>query len=493
MSLAAAVGDESGVVWLTNEELAVASPEERRAYAAYLRRELHKRDPVAWGQEVLHEEWWSKQREIARSVANNRRTAVRSCHDSGKSFIAARIACWWLATGTPGKRFVVSTAPTGDQVKAILWREINQAHKKGNLIGRTNLTEWYIGGEVVAMGRKPNDYEPTSFQGIHAPEGVLVIYDEACGIPEELFRAGQSMAANDASRELAIGNPDDPGTHFESLFRSGSNWNEVWIDGLATPNLTGEPVTKEASAALINQTYVDDMLADYGEDSPFYIAKVRGMFPKDRGDGIIPFSALQSCRSMTAPDDIEGTVELGIDVGGSSSGDETVVRERIGMVAGRRWGWRYDDPMHSVGDIVAVIKETGATSAKIDAIGVGHGVWGRLREVSETEYLGCEVHAVEVGRAAQNPKDFVNLKAEIWWEIGRNLSRERAWNLGALDDKTIDELAEHRFRRDSSGRIKVESKDEVRARLKRSPDDADALLLSFYEPPVAGPVLLGTA
>ena len=136
-------------------------------------------DPVTWVGEILGETLWSKQAEIARSVRDNRRTAVQSCHDVGKSFVASRIVAWWIAAHPPGEAFVVTSAPTFQQVRAILWREINKAHAKGNLIGDTTETEWKINKELVGFGRKPSDYSMTAFQGIHA-RYVLVVLDEAC-------------------------------------------------------------------------------------------------------------------------------------------------------------------------------------------------------------------------------------------------------------------------------------------------------------------------
>jgi hypothetical protein len=67
-------------------------------------------------------------------------------------------ACWWLDAHKPGEAFVVTTAPTGMQVKAILWRYIGRMHEEHNLPGRTNQTEWYLGNELIAVGRKPSDY-----------------------------------------------------------------------------------------------------------------------------------------------------------------------------------------------------------------------------------------------------------------------------------------------------------------------------------------------
>src|SRR5688572_28358071 len=80
-------------------------------------------DPVGWVQDRLGEFLWSKQREIATSVVEHRRTAVRSAHDIGKSFIASRLASWWVDIHPPGSAIVISTAPTYQQVHAILWEE----------------------------------------------------------------------------------------------------------------------------------------------------------------------------------------------------------------------------------------------------------------------------------------------------------------------------------------------------------------------------------
>src|SRR5690242_4982314 len=87
----------------------------------------HIDDPAGWIETRLGEHPWSKQRDICASVVEHRRTAVKSCHDSGKSFIASRLADWWIDVHPPGEAFVVSTAPTYKQVHAILWEEIRKA------------------------------------------------------------------------------------------------------------------------------------------------------------------------------------------------------------------------------------------------------------------------------------------------------------------------------------------------------------------------------
>jgi hypothetical protein len=102
-------------------------------------------DPVGWVRERLGEFMWSKQRQVAESVRDNRYTAVPSAHDTGKSFTASRLASWWLDVHPPGEAFVVTIAPTTAQVEAIPRREIGKAHRKGDLPGLTLDAKWYIG------------------------------------------------------------------------------------------------------------------------------------------------------------------------------------------------------------------------------------------------------------------------------------------------------------------------------------------------------------
>jgi len=261
------------------------SPELLGVLAVLQKRKAHSRftkyvqDPVGFISEVLHEFPWSKQREIALSVRDNRHTAVPSAHDTGKSFIAARLAAWWLSVHPAGEAFVVTTAPTFAQVRAILWREINRAHAKGGLPGRVNQTEWHIGNEMVAFGRKPADYDESAFQGIHA-RYVLVILDEACGIPKQLWDAAETLATNEGCRILAIGNPDTPLSEFARNCERGTDWHVIDVDGLASPNFTDEDVPDEIRPMLISPTWVEERKKAWGEDSAVYQSKVRGKFPK---------------------------------------------------------------------------------------------------------------------------------------------------------------------------------------------------------------------
>lgn len=443
----------------------------------------YRTDPVRWAAERLGVKLWSKQREILEGLVEGD-VAVHSCHGVGKSFSAATATCWWLDTHPPGTAFVITTAPTGAQVKAILWREINKLRKLGELPGRTNLTEWYIGDELVAMGRKPNDYEPDAFQGIHAPY-VLVVYDEACGIPPSLWDVGSTLAINEQSRQLAIGNPDDPHGHFSQVCAAGSAWHVIKIRAADSPNFTGELVDQVVRDSTISIKWAEEKRIEWGENSPLYQSKVLGEFPTDTEAGVIPGTFLLPCRYLDLPN---GTpVEAGIDFGASEGGDQTVLRERRGQKVGRVQRWREPNAMKLVGEISLLLKEWGVQQVKVDAGGVGHGVASRLEELSSRHNRQGEMtHDAEVVKVlfaekASDPRRFLNRRAELWWN-GRELARLQQWDVEVLEDDVLAELTAPQYEVvDSSGKIKIEKKADIKKRLGRSPDDADALLLAFFE------------
>ncbi len=439
-------------------------------------------DPVGWITDVLGDFVWSRQAEIAQAVHDHRRVAVHSSHQIGKSFIAARIVAWWLSVHAPGDAFVVTSATTGYQVRAILWREINRAHRAGNLTGRTNQTEWFIGDELVAFGRKPSDTEPTAFLGIHA-RYVLVILDEACGIPEDLYFAANSLAGNDNSRILAIGNPDDEQTHFGAICKPLSGWHVIHVSGLDSPNFTGESVPDTLRELLIGPSYVAEMANDVGEDSAIYRSKVLGLFTTDQATGVIPLSALLACRGdLDEPHSADSLlpVEIGFDVG--AGGDEAVLRERRGVAAGRVQRYRTQDSEELVAHALDFINATGASRIKIDSIGIGWGIVGRLEGLRKDGYHRAEVIGVNVATKPSDPTRWRTLRDEMWWTCGREMTMAGAFDLNALDDKTLNQLAAPRQKPDAAGRTLVESKPDTKARIGRSTDDADAWLLAVYQP-----------
>lgn len=451
-----------------------------------LRRDvLYRAQPELWAWERAKSFTWSKQREILRAARDHRRTAVRSCHGIGKSHSAALLAAWWIDVHAPGEAFVVTSAPTYAQVRAILWRYIRQLHKRAGLPGRVNQTEWLIDEDLVAFGRKPADHDEAAFQGIHARR-VLVLLDEACGIPAQLWIAADALTTNDGCRIVAIGNPDNPSSYFKEVSEETSSWHKIKISAFDSPNLTGEPIPDELRELLISEHWVAEKKQEWGEDNPVYISKVLGEFPGDDPFAVVRYIDVALCRmdfeTPRTPAELL-PVELGVDVGGG--GDLTVVRERRGMVSGRRWSSNADRPELLAPFVLHCINETGATSVKVDSIGIGWGLVGELRNMAQRGLHSAVIHAVNVGEAASQPQRFANLRAELWWEVGRRAFEQRLVDVSTMEhaDRTIAELCTPLYDHDPKGRVRVESKDDIRSRTNgRSPDDADAWLLSYYQP-----------
>jgi len=447
-------------------------------------------DGPAWVADELDEFLWSTQKEIMDSVRDHRFTAVKACHGPGKSRVASRIAAWWMQTHPPGSAKVISTAPTFPQVEAILWSEINDAaHRAASLgrpfVGRVLGTQWKIDNRLMAFGRKPADHDQHGFQGHHATY-VLVILDEACGIVPQFWTAAKALTTGQHCRILALGNPDDPASKFAEYCQD-EQWNVFTISAFSTPNFTGEPVPPALSEVLVNHEYVNDLRREFGEESPTYISKVLGEFPEDSDDGVIRLSALRACAMPTDTPRTEAEltpVELGVDFG--AGGDTTVIRERRGVSIGRTWRTGSRDAMHIVGLVLQAIRETGAATVKTDVIGIGFGLTGRLIELGETGAHTAKVVGVNVSETAGDPIRFMRQRSEIWW-TGRQLAEEGRWDLSGLEERDrerlISQLVAPHYKLDSSGRVQVETKDETRERINRSPDDADALLLAFYNPP----------
>lgn len=452
--------------------------------------DVYETDPVGFIQRRLGDFIWSKQREICEALVKYDRVAVKSCHQSGKSFVAGDIVAWWIASHRSKEGFVVTSAPTFAQVETILWREINRAHDRGKLIGYTNRTNWIIDREIVAVGRKPDDASTTAFQGLHA-RYMLVLFDECCGVPINLWNAAETLIANEGGKFLAIGNPDDPNTEFGAVCRPGSGWHVITISAFDTPNLTGEEVPDIVRRMMVSRSWVEERKRRWGETSPLYKAKVLGEFPEESADSLISPAWVAAAVARELPP--IGPNELGVDVARFGR-NETVIYHRRGPVARLHTAVNGRDTMVVAGLVVIAIRETGAKRVKVDDVGVGGGVVDRLNELkSEPGHVmqDVDVVSVNVGRApttSEMGQKFDMLKAELCWNL-----RER-FRTGDIDldedDDTQVQCCTLKYEIRSNGKIHIESKDEVEKRLGQvggasaesgSPDRFDALVLAFTD------------
>lgn len=479
----------------------------------------YAQDVAAWARHKLGVYLYSLQRDIGNDQSKN--VLVRSCHDSGKTFLAAVKACHWLDTHPQRESRVVSTAPTNAQIRGLLWNEINTLYDrameryKAGLIdaplpGEVNQTEWWIGNYQAGVGRKPGDYDQTHMSGWHARH-LLVIVDEADGIPADLWGALDTLMTNVGSRLFAIGNPDNAGSYFANMQdKAGTTGDKVYrIRAWDTPNFSGEieqvpPEFRDILREnLLDPGWVADKRVRWGGyraavgytdaeqvvpvkltdhvDHSFWSSKVEAEYPVENELVIIKAGDLQACTYPYEVDGVpvhpSGPVSLGVDVAGSEGGDETVIREKIGPFLCREWTIQSGDDAVVSEFIVDKARISGCGRLTIDVTG-GFG-WGMVRDIRR-ELPHVAVIQFNFGAGAIDKEHYKNARAELYF-YGKELSRDRKWNWAFAEnaEDTQAELASVR-KVPTTKLLQVESKTDVIKRIGKSPDHADAALLAAW-------------
>lgn len=437
-----------------------------------------RKHPVEWAASKLGLFLWSKQRAIINDLVSNRYVAVKSCHGAGKSLLAAAAACWFLESHPPGTAFVVTTAPSDVQVKAILWREIQRLHKRGKLRGRiTEDAHWKLAdGELIAYGRKPADKvegtdAATAFQGIHA-RYVLIIGDEACGIPKWLYDAVDSLATNDHARVLFIGNPDNPNTQFATICKPGSGWVVHHIPASSTPNFTGEKVPAYLTELLISKQWVQERAERWGMTSSLYRSKVDGEFPEVGQDTLIEAGWIVTAQQRTLPANVLDVV-YGVDVARFGT-DKTIAILREGYVCRVVYERGKQSTMLTSRDLSDMtMAHISRPPFAVDDVGIGGAVTDRLRELGQTVMPMIGNASPTEVLASGKPK-FLNARSEWYWHL-RELFEGGRLDIDPDDDELAAQLSTLTYSLDKQGRICIETKDQIKARGLPSPDRADAL------------------
>lgn len=448
---------------------------------------IYRDRPAEFIREILQADPWSKQVEILEKLNKKSRVSVRSCHGVGKTFIAAASALWFLYTRP--NSIVITTAPTARQVTDLIWRTIRGHHSSNQLPGRCLTTKLELGDEWYAQGFSTDD--PDKFQGFHSPD-LLLLVDEAAGVAQEIFTAAEGILTAQGAKVLLIGNPTSTsGKFFDTHHTLRGLWNPVHISAFDSPNLTGEQVSAKARAALITPEWVEERRQEWGEDSPLYQVRVLGNFPDQSEKSLMALSWLEAAGPRFKEVDLRHlklthfrmlqnhpdmhTIVGGMDVARQGN-CENVVYARRGPITLGMDAWRSNDLMYTVGRARTFMRKHQIRIMRIDANGMGHGVYDRMVE------LGERVEAVMTGVPSKKPQLFTLARDEYYWDLRE---RFREGRIGCVtDQKTIQQLATLEMDYDSHSRVKISTKEEFEKRGIPSPDRADALCLAYL--PVGG-------
>lgn len=490
-----------------------------------------QRDPAFFFEKILGVDTLEDyQRRILETVRDNERTAISACHDVGKSWTMARVVLWY-ATCFPYSK-IITTAPTFNQVKNILWSEIRSAHARSKypLGGKMNLTDWHLSqhGDWFAIGFTPRNEltggegqgTQSSFQGFHAPH-ILVVFDEATGIPHNTWTMAEGLLTSANVKFVAIGNPTSRNSEFFRCFKSPA-WAKVKLSCFDSPNLRANGITtleelaaevarvramtdNEAQAHmrsykapkpyLLTLKWVVAMALQWGMEHPLFISKVLGAFPEDGDNTLIPLGAVEDAQMRFYTPREGDRKTLGVDVARFGS-DSTVITAMHGKQSLFKRMMNKRDTVEVTGEVIACANEMGGVDViVVDETGLGAGVVDNLNEAVRERRLKCEVRGVQFGAAPEcsGPREcdhrdaslcdkakFANLKARMYALLAADIKASDG--LTVLPDAIyLEELPTVLYSFDSKGRMVIESKEDYKKRTGRgSPDHADSFALANF-------------
>jgi hypothetical protein len=436
----------------------------------------YSNDPIGFIREVLHGEPWSRQVEIAESVRDSPLVVVRSANAVGKDWIAARLALWWVYCR---RGLALVTGPTERQVREVVMGEVARAfHAAKDLPGELYQMALRLGRTETAGILAFTSTEASRLTGFHAPR-ILAILTEAQGVEDFAWEGLLACATGSEDRVLAVGNPLSPSGRFYSVSRSTS-WRSLRISAEEHPNLLngGQPIPGGPS-----REFMQRIASEFGEGSGIYRARVLGDFPDEGEEGLIRRSWLEEAaerfhRREFRLEAARAVPIIAVDPARYGP-DYTVLAVRRGPVLQEIVAWGQVSTMETVGRLQAELRRVGVLPdgsgyVIVDEVGLGAGVLDRLKEI------GYRYHAYPFngGRRAHDQPRFLNARAESYWHLRQKL--EAGEIALPRDEMLFDELVATRWRPTSDGRVQIEGKDDLKARLGRSPDRADAVAMAFY-------------
>jgi hypothetical protein len=300
---------------------------------------------------------------------------------------------------------------------------------------------------------------------------LLVIIDEALGVAPEMWEAIEGLHPY---RILAIGNPLTPEGDFYKAFQSDL-WHKISIsclDAVKWQAINGN------IPGLVSLEWCEERAAEWGRNSPLYQARVLGEFPQEGTDTLIHLSWVDAARIKEPEEEPDALKILSCDVARYGE-DHTAFVTRKGHSFLKAWQRHKIPTTETTGIIKREYQDSGMDNLVVDDTGVGGGITDRLRE------QGIGVYAFNAGcrqTAADNNK-FKNLRSQFWWIAARKFEKG-LYSLKGIADKEFEiiknQLCSVKYKIESDGRIKVESKDDLKARGLVSPDLADALIMSEF-------------
>jgi len=431
--------------------------------------------PRAWQRELLRDLKAHIKKNNGALEMDTLRSAIASGRGIGKSAMVSWLILWMLSTRI-GSSVVVS-ANSEAQLRSVTWGELAKwsamlinshwweisATKLVPAVWLTELVErdLKLGTRYwAAEGKLWSAENPDSYAGVHNHQGMLLIFDEASGIPDSIWSVGSGFFTENIPDRywMAFSNPRRNTGYFFECFNAK---REFWT-------------TKQVDARTVEDTdkaVYEQIIAEYGKDSPEARIEVYGEFPTEGEDQFISPQLVDDAFARDKYKDETAPRVMGIDPArGGADSTVIVVRQGRDLLSIKRY--HGEDTMAIVGRVIDAMEEFKPTMTVIDEGGLGYGILDRL---NEQRY---KVRGVNFGWKAKNSIMYGNKRAEIWgtmkdWLKSASISQDRQLKA---------DLTGPMKKPNSAGTIFLEGKKEMRSRGLASPDAADALAVTFAFP-----------
>ena len=442
---------------------------------------LYRNDPVLFANEVLEFEPDLWQKDVMADIAKHPKVSVKSGQGVGKTGVESVILLWFL-TCFPYPR-IVATAPTRQQLNDVLWSEVAKWQERSPLLKEIlKWTKTYIymrGYEKRWFATARTATKAENMQGFHE-DNMLFIVDEASGVADPIMEAILGTLTGENNKLFMCGNPTrTSGTFYDSHTSDRSIYKCHTVSSLDIPRTSKENI--------------QSLIKKYGEDSNVVRVRVKGLFPDQEDDVYMPISLIEQSINTELEGKPINRISLGVDVARLGN-DETDIALNIAGDITLPVKFRGQRTTYTVGKIIEqyryVVEKCpeyrGKIYVNIDDCGVGGGVTDQLMEhVNDRKLKLGRMIVVPVNAAERVPDEEAALHYDdtttyMWAQVKERM--EAGLIRLENDSELVGQFSCRKYTITSKGRIKLESKKEMKKRNIDSPDRADAVALSCYEP-----------
>ena len=440
---------------------------------------LWREKPQAFAREVLGitpDPW---QDFVLEAFPHKQRMALKACKGPGKTATLAMLAWNFLLTRPHAN--IAATSITGDNLRDGLWKEMSKWQKRSPLLSecfewqkerivcREHPETWFMSARSWAKAAS-SEQQADALAGFHA-DYLLFLIDEAGGIPDAVMAAAEAALASGIECKLLIaGNP----THLEGpLYRASTTERALWF----VHEITADP-DDPLRTPRVSAQWAREQIQKYGRDNPWVLVNVFGRFPPSSLNTLIgPEEVRDAMKRHLREDAYQYSARiLGVDVAREGD-DRSIIFPRQGPQAFEPTILRNVNSLQGAGAVARKWNDWSAQAAFIDNTGGFGGGW-----IDQLQDLGFSPIAVHYAGSANDARYF-NKRAEMWFGMCEWVKAGGA--LPPIDD-LVAELSTptYFFKGD---KLQIEPKEQVKARLGRSPDLADALAQTFAQPVAAPP------